>query len=89
MKQYIFFLALIVLTATFAEAGKKTEILDKVKKVFSKAKDKVLAGVEDLNNMSELGCPFIDKWCEDHCDSKKLVGKCENFDCSCVKLGGK
>nr|C6ZH27.2 RecName: Full=Neurotoxin beta-KTx 17; AltName: Full=Neurotoxin KTx6; Flags: Precursor [Lychas mucronatus]ABY26660.1 neurotoxin KTx5 [Lychas mucronatus] len=85
MKQYIFFLALIVLVSTFAEAGKKTEILDKVKKVFSKG----IAGVADLNNMSELGCPFIEKWCEDHCESKKQVGKCENFDCSCVKLGGK
>uniref|UniRef100_T1E6Y1 CSab-Iso-5 n=1 Tax=Isometroides vescus TaxID=1330405 RepID=T1E6Y1_9SCOR len=87
MKLYIFFfLALIALTSTFVEAGRGQEFISGVKNMFSSAKNKLKEGAETLQNVSELGCPFIEKWCEDHCTSKKSLGKCENFECACMKM---
>uniref|UniRef100_T1E6Z4 CSab-Lyc-8 n=1 Tax=Lychas buchari TaxID=1330406 RepID=T1E6Z4_9SCOR len=88
MKQYIFFfMALIALTSTFVEAGRGQKIISKVQDVFSNAKSKIKEGADNLNNIAELGCPFVEKWCEDHCESKKSLGKCDTFECTCMKLG--
>nr|ACD11862.1 hypothetical protein [Isometrus maculatus] len=86
MKQYIFFiLALIVLTSTFVEAGKGKEILQNMKESFSKAGSKIKAGLKKIASVSHLACPFVEKFCEDHCESKNQVGKCDDFKCSCVQ----
>nr|AIX87693.1 potassium channel blocker AbKTx-5 [Androctonus bicolor]AIX87694.1 potassium channel blocker AbKTx-5 [Androctonus bicolor] len=85
-QQFFLFLAVIVMISSVIEAEKGKEFMANIKEKLNEVKEKVKSSWNKLTSMSEYACPVIEKWCEDHCEAKKAIGKCDDTKCKCLKL---
>nr|AIL48789.1 potassium channel blocker pMeKTx28-3 [Mesobuthus eupeus] len=85
-QQFFLFLAVIVMISSVIEAGRGKEFMSSLKEKLGGVKEKIKHSWNKLTSMSEYACPVIEKWCEDHCEANKAIGKCENTECKCLKL---
>nr|ACJ23145.1 putative potassium channel toxin Tx633 [Buthus occitanus israelis] len=68
------------------EAGRGKQFMTNVKEKLTQVKNKMKNSWDRLTSMSEYACPVIEKWCEDHCEAKKAIGKCEDTECKCLTV---